>query len=75
LHGKKKTQFGTMVAGPAPTPPCSGEYMVDFNKYILAYSNNFYGNLSSIWRAGCISIDGNKDSDFVGVIGRTPALD
>ena len=65
---KKKTQFGTVLAGPLPPPPHNGEYTVDFNKYIVVYSNNYEGNLSSRWRAGCTSIDCYKDGNFVGVI-------
>jgi hypothetical protein len=65
---KKKTQFGAVLSGPLPPPPHNGEYTVDFNKYIVVYSNNFQGNLSSRWRAGCTSIDCYKDGNFVGVI-------
>ncbi len=54
---------------PSPQPPAlGGEHTVDFNKYIVVYSNNFDGNLSSMWRAGETSISCYKDDAFVGVI-------
>jgi len=46
----------------------NGEHTVEFNKYIVVYSNNFSGNLQSSWRAGETSISCYKDDQFVGVI-------
>ena len=59
-----------LVATPAlPRPPAlGGERSVEFNKYIVVYSNNFDGNLSSTWRAGGTSIGCYMDDAFVGVI-------
>lgn len=59
------------IKAPAiPLPPIThnGEYSVDFNKYIVVYSNNVTGNLGSTWRAGETSIDCYKNDKFVGVI-------
>jgi len=44
----------------------NGECTVDFNKYVVVYSNNVNGNLSSPWRAGGTSIECYKDDQFVG---------
>ncbi len=58
-----------VVHPPVPKAPAlGGEHTVDFNKYIVVYSNNFDGNLSSTWRAGETSISCYKDDAFVGVI-------
>jgi hypothetical protein len=65
---KKNSVFTKIIPAPLPPAPHNGEYTVDFNKYIVVYSNNFEGNLSSPWRAGCTSIDCYKDGNFVGVI-------
>ena len=65
---KKKTAFAKVFPAPLPPAPRNGEYTVEFNKYLVVYSNNFDGNLSSPWRAGCTSIDCYKDGNFVGVI-------
>ena len=65
---KKKTPFAKVIPAPLPPAPHNGEYTVEFNKYLVVYSNNFDGNLSSPWRAGCTSIDCYKDGNFVGVI-------
>jgi hypothetical protein len=46
----------------------NGECSVEFNKYIVVYSNNVVGNLSSSWRAGETSIGCYKDQQFVGSI-------
>ena len=46
----------------------NGECTVDFNKYIVVYSNNVNGNLSSPWRAGETCIECYKDDLFVGSI-------
>jgi hypothetical protein len=46
----------------------NGECTVDFNRYIVVYSNNVNGNLSSPWRAGGTSIECYKDDQFVGSI-------
>ncbi|MGB7538025.1 MAG: hypothetical protein WBM17_05770, partial [Anaerolineales bacterium] len=65
---KKKNAFTKVIPAPLPPAPHNGEYTVDFNKYIVVYSNNFDQNLSSPWRAGGTSIDCYKDGNFVGVI-------
>jgi hypothetical protein len=65
---KKKAAFTKIIPAPLPPAPHNGEYTVDFNKYLVVYSNNFDQNLSSPWRAGCTSIDCYKDGNFVGVI-------
>ncbi len=65
---KKKGPVLKIIPPPLPPAPHNGEYTVDFNKYIVVYSNNFDQNLSSMWRAGCTSIDCYKDDAFVGVI-------
>jgi hypothetical protein len=65
---KKKSVFTKVIPAPLPPAPQNGETTVDFNKYIVVYSNNFDGNLSSPWRAGGTSIDCYKDGNFVGVI-------
>ncbi len=58
-----------LVVAPAPRAPAhGGERSVQFNKYIVVYSNNFDGNLSSSWRAGGTSISCYMDDAFVGVI-------
>ena len=46
----------------------NGENSVEFNQYLVVYSNNISGNLSSPWRAGGTSISCYKDDTFVGVI-------
>lgn len=46
----------------------NGECTVDFNKYVVVYSNNVNGNLSSPWRAGATCIECYKDDQFVGSI-------
>jgi hypothetical protein len=68
--GKEKltTEFLDKRAALLPATSRNGENSVEFNKYIVVYSNNVTGNLSSPWRAGCTSIDCYKDDKFVGVI-------
>jgi len=65
---KRKSVFTKLVPAPVPQLAHNGEYTVEFNKYIVVYSNNYEGNLSSPWRAGGTSIDCYKDGNFVGVI-------
>jgi hypothetical protein len=65
---KKKSGFAKVIPSPLPFKSHNGEYTVEFNKYLVVYSNNYEGNLSSPWRAGGTSIDCYKDGNFVGVI-------
>ena len=65
---KKKSIFTKIIPGSLPIAPHNGEYTIEFNKYLVVYSNNFDQNLSSPWRAGGTSIDCYKDGNFVGVI-------
>jgi len=65
---KRKSVFTKVIPGPFPQRPHNGEFTVEFNKFLVVYSNNFEGNLSSPWRAGSTSIDCYKDGNFVGVI-------
>jgi hypothetical protein len=52
----------------APLVPRNGENSVEFNQYLVVYSNNISGNLNSAWRAGGTSISCYKNDAFVGVI-------
>jgi hypothetical protein len=45
-----------------------GERTVAFNRYMVVYSNNFDGNLSSAWRAGSTLISCYQNTTFVGTI-------
>ncbi len=58
-----------VVHPPAPQPPAAGgERSAQFNKYVVVYSNNFDGNLSSSWRAGTTSISCYMNDAFVGLL-------
>jgi hypothetical protein len=46
----------------------NGELTVDFNQYIVVYSNNVAGNQESMWGAGGTTIACYKDGTFVGDI-------
>ncbi len=63
-----RTPAKKMFANPLPNQPHNGENGVDFNRYMIVYSNNVTGNLWSAWRAGVTEIGCYKDADFVGVI-------
>ena len=59
-----------LLANLTPLQPHNhnGEHTIEFNKYIVVYSNNFGANLSSPWRAGETSINCYKDDKYVGCI-------
>jgi hypothetical protein len=65
---RAKSEYIELPVRPVPLSSHNGENSVEFNNYILIYSNNVSGNLWSPWRAGVTQISCYKDNDFVGVI-------
>jgi len=58
----------SMEIKPIRPTPQNGECTVEFNEYIVIYSNNVVGNQQSPWRSGGTCISCYKDGQFVGVI-------
>lgn len=67
VHKELRDILVTRPILPAASPH-NGEVDVEFNKYIVVYSNNVTGNQQSVWRAGGTCISCYKDDAFVGVI-------
>jgi hypothetical protein len=65
LPGNKVTPVKPKIV---PLGVNTGENTVEFNRYMIVYSNNFTGNLSSRWRAGMTGISCYKDTQFVGAV-------
>jgi len=63
-----KHAFNKALLPPPAANPTNGENSVAFNKYVVVYSNNVSGNLSSAWRAGVTEIGCYMNTDFVGTI-------
>jgi hypothetical protein len=74
MKKSKPTKRSTGLRPPKKVPlrAQTGENMVEFNSYMITYSNNMAGNLMSTWRAGMTLISCYKDTQFVGSIGFYP---